>query len=52
MTNYERIKQMTLEEFIIFLKNCNLTGTFPIVEGNRFYTYEEMLVWFGKESKE
>lgn len=51
MTNFERIKQMSLEEFIVFLKYCDFNGFFPMIEGNRFYTKEEMIEWFNKEVK-
>lgn len=49
MTNLERIRGMPVEEFINFLKYCNFTGIYPIIEGKRFYTHEALLEWFAKE---
>lgn len=45
-TNFERIKAMDISEFIAFLKNCKFDGFFPVIEGHRFYTEEELVSWF------
>ena len=45
-TNFERIKAMDISEFIAFLKTCKFDGFFPVIEGNRFFTDEDMLSWF------
>ena len=51
MTNLERIRGMPIEEFITFLKYCDFTNNYPIIEGRRFYTHEELLEWFAEEVK-
>lgn len=49
MTNLDRIHQMTSEELIIFLKYCNFQSPYPIIEGQRFYTDEELIDWFNSD---
>lgn len=51
MTNLERIQKMKKKELILFLKNCDFTKNFPIIEGKRFYTEEELYSWFDEEVK-
>ena len=49
MTNFERIKKMDILEFIKFLKFTDFSGIYPIIEGHRFYTQEEIIRWLNKE---
>ena len=49
MTNFERIKAMSVKEFITFLKYCNFENRLPIIEGHRFHTKEELIEWFNEE---
>ena len=42
---------MKKKELILFLKNCDFTKNFPIIEGKRFYTKEELYSWFDEEVK-
>lgn len=51
MTNLERIQKMSVDDFIIFLKYCDFTHSFPVIEGQRFLTHEELVNWFNKEEK-
>lgn len=51
MTNFERIKKMNLLEFINFLRYIDFSGIYPIIEGHRFYTQEELIKWFNKEAQ-
>ena len=49
-TNFERIKAMDISEFIAFLKSCKFDSVFPVIEGNRFYTDEDLTAWLNKEA--
>ena len=49
MTNFDRIKKMNLNQFIMFLKMCDFSGIFPVIEGRRFHNREELIAWFSKE---
>lgn len=52
MTNLERIQKMDLAEFKRFLSLCDFNNYYPIVEGKRFWSDEELDEWFNKEVEE
>ncbi len=45
-TNFDRIKAMNVDEFVMFLKNCKFDTNMPVIEGRRFYTEDELKHWF------
>ena len=45
MTNLERIKQMTDKEFVKFLKYTNFQTNYPVIEGIRLWSDEEVIEW-------
>ena len=49
MTNIDRIRQMTTKELIAFLKMTDFTKTFPVIEGEYFFTDEDLLAWLERE---
>lgn len=51
MTNLERIRQMTVEELISFLKMTDFTKIIPVIEGEYFFTDEDLLAWFEREDQ-
>ncbi len=49
MTNLDRIQKMSVNEFIIFMKLSDFSGTCPIIEGHRCYTRQELIDWLNAE---
>lgn len=47
--NIDRIRSMSVEELIRWLKMTDFTKTFPVIEGEYFFTDEDLLAWFYKE---
>lgn len=42
---------MTNDEIIDFFSHCNFNTNFPIIEGVRFYSREEISKWLDQESE-
>ena len=40
---------MTTKELIAFLKMTDFTKTFPVIEGEYFFTDEDLLAWLERE---
>lgn len=51
MTRWDKIREMTIEEFIDFLKHCDFTKKYPIIEGQRFYNNNEIIEWLKENIK-
>lgn len=49
MTNLDRIRDMSVEELIKWLKMTDFTKNFPVIEGEYFFTPEDLLAWFERE---
>ena len=41
---------MTARELIAFLKMTDFTKTFPVIEGEYFFTDEDLLAWLERET--
>ena len=45
----ERIKSLDEKELVKFLQNVDFTRNFPIIEGIRFYSAEDIYEWLNSE---
>ena len=49
MTNLDRIKEMDAEQLVRFLRMCDFTRIYPVIEGETFYNEEDVIAWLHEE---
>ena len=50
-TNLDRIKEMDAEQLVRFLRLCDFTRIYPVIEGETFYNEEDVIAWLHEEAK-
>lgn len=48
-SNFDRIKAMSITEFINFLRLSDFNRIHPIIEGRQFFDNSEVIAWLNEE---